>query len=638
MGRLFCDLSTKSRKGIYKMLFFVDNINDSLQNFNTIFTIKLDNIENLLELHYFLTTLKAHKGSTTREGKACMKWSIRKKIFFIFGAMLLLIGLMGTSSFLTSNRMNTNAEKINTEVIPSIKQIANIDFYTEHYIATVQKLFLSKDKQFLDKYNQELDEQEVNINNIINDYEKMLKNPKAIDETKEMRQYWEDFLSIAKDAQALKNQNQTDNAVLKSYDGNVLFSAMQEKLDDLVLIHEQEAETIKEEGYQLATMNNIIMSSIIAISVLFVIMMIILLLRMIQKPIVALAEKFSFMATGDLTVGELHLKNRDEIGEMATNFNQMLNSLKNIVHNIEANVSLVASTSEELAASTEESSKALIQVTEAILGISEGSAAQLDGTKTSQEVIHEIARGMSQASKSVSHVANLASSTTEATVAGTSVMETTMEKMNDIQRSSKSTANIVISLEQKSKEIEKIVTLITAITDQTNLLALNAAIEAARAGEHGKGFAVVADEVRKLAEQSNQAAGEIRSLIEEIGQEMVEANQAMKESLENVETGIGMAKSSQASFLDIARMVSEVSAQTEEISAVIEEVNASTQNMQGIIEQVALLSNEANEQSQSVAAAAEEQNATMEEISSSTNILSNMADELKTIANQFKVV
>lgn len=551
--------------------------------------------------------------------------------------MLLLIGILSASSFFTSHRLNSNADIINSEILPKIKYIGEIDFYTEHYLATAQKLFLSKDKQFLDKYNSELDEQELIIDKILSDYEGMLKLPETINSAKEMQENWENYLVIAKEARTLKNQNRTDDAVLKTYEGEAVFNSMQEKLDNLILIHEQEAKAIEKEGKQLATSNNIIMISIVAISVIFVIMMIILLLRLIQKPIVALAEKFSLMATGDLTVGELRLKNRDEIGEMATSFNQMLNSLKNIVHNIESNVALVASTSEELAASTEESSKALVQVTEAIMGISEGSATQLEGTRTSQEVIHEIARGMNQASSSVSHVANLASSTTEATVAGTSVMDASMEKMNDIQRSSESMAQIVTSLEHKSKEIEKIVSLITAITDQTNLLALNAAIEAARAGEHGKGFAVVADEVRKLAEQSNRAAGEIRSLIEAIGHEILEANQAMDESLQNVESGIDMAKSTQASFLDIARMIGEVSAQTEEISAVIEEVNASTQNMQGVIEKVAQLSTEANEQSQSVAAAAEEQNATMEEISSSTNILSNMADELKTITNQFKV-
>lgn len=551
--------------------------------------------------------------------------------------MLLLIGIISSSSFFTSSKLNDNAEQISSTIIPRIKQISDLDYYTEHYLATTQKLFLSKDKQFLDNYNQQLVEQEKTIEDSLNKYEALLNNPEAIAVLPELQKNWENYLAMAKDAEALKNQNRTDEAISKSYEGEVAFNAMQENLDHLIAIHEKEAEAIENEGHRLFTTNNLILIGLGIVSIIFVIAMTFFFMHLIQRPIVAVAKKFSLMATGDLTVGELQIKNHDEIGDMAQSFNQMLNSLKNIVHSIDNNVALVASTSEQLAASTEESAKALVQVTESIMGIAEGSSSQLEGANTSREVIHEIARGMNQASQSVSHVANLATSTTEATVAGTSIMDETMGKMTDIQHSSKTTAQIVSSLEHKSKEIERIVTLITAITDQTNLLALNAAIEAARAGEHGKGFAVVADEVRKLAEQSNGAASEIRSLIEEIRTEVMEANQAMDESLQNVETGIEMAKSTQASFLDIARMVSDVSAQTEEISAVIEQVNASTQNMQNTIELVAQLSTEANEQSQSVAAAAEEQNATMEEISSSTAVLSKMADELKAIADQFKV-
>jgi len=566
-----------------------------------------------------------------------MRWSIRTKITVIFSTMLLLIGIISMSSFYTSNRLNQNASIINSEVLPSIKRIGEIDFSTEHYLSTTQKQFLSRDKQYLVKYNEQLKEQEVIIENLFNDYEEMVKRTDATDTFQELRKNWQSYLLIAKEATSLKNEGHTDEAILKSYEGEIAFNDMQENLDALIAFHEEQAEIIKNEGEHSASINNIILLGIIIIAVVFVIMMNILLLRIIQKPIVAIAEKFNLMATGDLSVGELQLKNHDEIGDMAKSFNQMLNNLKNIIDSIETNVALVASTSEELAASTEESTKALIQVTDAIMSISEGASTQLEGANTSLEVIHEIARGMNKASKSVNHVANLASSATEATLAGTSVMENTMDKMTDIQHSSKATGSIVASLEQKSKEIEQIVTLITEITNQTNLLALNAAIEAARAGEHGKGFAVVADEVRKLAEQSNRAAGEIRHLIGAIRNEIIEANQAMDDSLENVETGIEMTKSSQASFLEIARMVSEVSAQTEEISAIIEQVNASAQNMQHTVEEVAQLSNEANAQSQSVAAAAEEQNATMEEISSSTVVLSKMADELKTIALQFKV-
>lgn len=567
-----------------------------------------------------------------------MKWSIRKKIVLIFGAFLVLIGIICVSSFLTSSRLNENAKVINKEVIPGIRQIDEINFTTERYLSTAQKYLLSNDPEYIDKFLKQMDELKVNIDQKFDVYEKeslQSEQAKAIGQS--LRKKWETFLQATDETKQLKSQNQTETAVLQFYDAQVLYDAMDKDIDNLISMHEKQAADIEVEGAHLYNTNTITMLILVVLSVLFVIAMVIFILHLIQRPIVKLADKFKLMATGDLTVGELQIKNRDEIGAMADSFNQMLDKLLTIVHSIDSNVGLVASTSEELAASAEETSNSLHQVTEAIMEISEGSAVQLESANTSSKVIQEIGKGMNQASHSVANVSNLAVETTEATIEGTSIMDNTMNKMVDIQRSSKSTAEIVNSLEQKSKEIERIVTLITDITNQTNLLALNAAIEAARAGEHGKGFAVVADEVRKLAEQSNGAAGEISSLIGVIRQEVMEANQAMEESLQNVENGIEMAKTTQSSFQEIARMVSEVSAQTEEISAVIEQVNASTHNMQQTMDEVAHLSNEASERSQNVAAAAEEQNATMEEISSSTNVLSQMADELRMIVNQFKL-
>ncbi|MBY0123205.1 MCP four helix bundle domain-containing protein [Bacillus sp. S/N-304-OC-R1] len=566
-----------------------------------------------------------------------MRWSLRKKILTIFGALLLLIGIICVSSFFTSSNLNKNASTINSEVLPQVIKIGDINFITEHYLATTDKLLLSKDEKFMNTYQNELTQLEKETNTLLDDYEKSLKQADAMQNTGELRKKWNDYISLSKELIALKKGKRTDEAILKSYEAEIAFNKMQENLDNLVIIHENNSTAVANEGKKLSDLNNIVMLSLVVFAIIFVILVSLFLLRIIQRPMVMMSEKFSRMATGDLTVGEIHLKNRDEIGDMATSFNQMLENLKEIVHNIDSNVALVASTSEELAVSSEETAKALTQVTEAISEISEGSSAQQTSTTMSKEIIQEINRGMDQASKSVGQVSALATSTTEATADGTSVMQKTMDKMNDIQQSSQSTAQLVTSLEEKSKEIERIVTLITAITDQTNLLALNAAIEAARAGEHGKGFAVVANEVRKLAEQSNGAANEIRSLIETIRFEITEANDAMDKSLQNVEEGIEMAKSTQTSFLDIARMIENVSSQTEEISAVIEQVNASTHNMQQIIEEVAQLSSDANNRAQNVAAAAEEQNATMEEISSSTNVLSKMADELKIIVNQFKV-
>ena len=157
---------------------------------------------------------------------------------------------------------------------------------------------------------------------MFDEYEKQsLKSEDAKAIGKSLRKKWETFLDATAKAKELKIQNQTENAVLQFYDAQVLYDAMDKDIDQLILMHEKQASDIEDEGIQLYNSNTITMLILVIISILFVITMVIFILRLIQKPIVKLAEKFTLMATGDLTVGELKIKNRDEIGEMAGSFN-----------------------------------------------------------------------------------------------------------------------------------------------------------------------------------------------------------------------------------------------------------------------------------------------------------------------------
>jgi len=234
-------------------------------------------------------------------------------------------------------------------------------------------------------------------------------------------------------------------------------------------------------------------------------------------------------------------------------------------------------------------------------------------------------------------VAEAAVSSNQETKKGNAVVVQTVVKMNDIHDKVESSANVVNTLGERSKEIGQIVSIITEISNQTNLLALNAAIEAARAGEHGRGFAVVADEVRKLAEQSGKAAEKIRSLIIEIQTETQKAVIAMNEGSIAVAEGIEQVRQTGESFQSITKMIEDMSAQSQEVSAVVKQVNANTQRMVEMAETITFISEQSASNTQSMAAASEEQLASMEEISSSSTSLARMAEDLQVIVNKFKV-
>ncbi|MGG3921768.1 methyl-accepting chemotaxis protein, partial [Geobacillus thermodenitrificans] len=198
-------------------------------------------------------------------------------------------------------------------------------------------------------------------------------------------------------------------------------------------------------------------------------------------------------------------------------------------------------------------------------------------------------------------------------------------------------AEVIKGLGRRSEQIGSIIEAIRNIAAQTNLLALNAAIEAARAGEHGRGFAVVADEVRKLAEQSAESARQIAELIAAIQEETAHAVQSMESVVNEVTAGTGVIRTSGETFSQIRAAVDEVAKQIRDVSASVSEMAASSEQIVRSVQLVADVAESTSAGTQEVSAATEEQLASMEEISASAASLSKMADDLQAIVRKFSL-
>ncbi|MEG0259332.1 MAG: HAMP domain-containing methyl-accepting chemotaxis protein [Lysinibacillus sp.] len=566
-----------------------------------------------------------------------MRWSIGKKLGISFTLIMLIIVLVSALSISSSFALNGNTKTINNEIMPKIQMVNKLNVHTDKVLITTQKFLLSKDQAYRDQYAQEVKSIIAQVEQSAKEYQATLTTAQGKEGFETFQSNWAVYVESLKAISSLANEGKVDEAIIKSFEMNDLYDNTQEDVNYLIELHEQQAEELQKEG--TANFNKTVTLLIVVgvIALVLTIGIVIFFMRVIKKPVEILSGQVKELADGNLRLEPVQINNRDEIGQLATDFNVMHTNLKGLIQGLQDHIQTVAATSEELSASAEETSKATDQITSSMVDVSDGADRQVQSARTGNEAISEMVTGMDQASQSVQSVSDLAISTKEYTTLGTSMMDQTMKQMTNIQHSSDTTAKVVQSLGEKSTEISQIVGLITTIADQTNLLALNAAIEAARAGEYGKGFAVVADEVRKLAEDSSVAANQIRDVIVSIQHEVVEAINAMNVSTSTVEEGIALVKKSEDNFHGISSMIEDVSAQTENISAVIEQLSANTISIKGQMDEVATLSENSSDKAQTVAAAAEEQNATMEEIAASAQVLGELSTELQEMVQKFKV-
>lgn len=344
----------------------------------------------------------------------------------------------------------------------------------------------------------------------------------------------------------------------------------------------------------------------------------------------------AYVSQGDLT-HSIEVKAKDELGQMARNLNTMSNNLKDVVTNVSQSLENIVATAEELTASAEQTHSAAEQVAVSMQEVAEHSDKQSKIAEDTSDRILEISKNMEHITNSFNGVSKASVQASELADEGKKVVTKAKEQMNEIDEKVNQSTEAVNLLGKKSNEIGQIISIITSISEQTNLLALNAAIEAARAGEQGKGFAVVADEVRKLAEQSAGAAGRISSLIDEIQSEITEAVKTMNGGTAAVTQGKQMVENAGESFEEIYSSVEVVSEQVNGVSQIVNEIYKSSEMMEEYVKNISKISKESAGNTQNVAAASEEQTALMREVSNAAQSLTEMALTLQNLMAKFKL-
>ncbi|PLT34536.1 methyl-accepting chemotaxis protein [Bacillus sp. V5-8f] len=374
---------------------------------------------------------------------------------------------------------------------------------------------------------------------------------------------------------------------------------------------------------------------VIIVSILVGSIVVYLIIKSIINPIRLLKQKAVTVSKGNLTE-HIDVKTNDEIGQLGQAFNDMQENLRSLIKQVEMSAEQVASSAEQLTANAEQTSAATEQVAVSIQEVAGSAEKQTSGIGRNAQALGEISAGVTKIAESSLSVLALSQHTSVQAEEGGQAVAHTRDQMNSISESVVESNTMIQALNERGKEIGTILDVITGIAEQTNLLALNAAIEAARAGEQGKGFAVVADEVRKLAEQSQHSAQQIFELIQGIQKDTESAVQNMARVSHDVQGGVKVSNGAIEKFNEILNSVKQITPQMQEVSATAQQMSAGVQEVSATANEVAILAKGNAETSEEVAASTEEQLASMEEISASAKMLSSMAEDLKGIIAKFK--
>ncbi|MFJ7977452.1 methyl-accepting chemotaxis protein [Peribacillus sp. JNUCC 23] len=353
-------------------------------------------------------------------------------------------------------------------------------------------------------------------------------------------------------------------------------------------------------------------------------------------PIDSINQFLEQLADGDVQ-NRLNPKEVGLFHSVADSINKATDSWGNVLAKLQEASKNMAAYTEDLAQGAEQTNQATEQITDIIENIAKGAGSQVEGMHQASATIYQMSASLSQVSTNAVTVTESMDETLKKADTGSVTIEVASKQMESIHSNVTELARVVQGLGERSNEIGKISEVITGIAAQTNLLALNAAIEAARAGEHGKGFAVVADEVRNLAEQSGQATKQISEIISHIQKETNEVVGTMKAVNHEVGEGIEAMSGAGDSFLQIQESVNFVSEQVEQVSAAIQQMTAGTGMAVSSMDTISNVAAESAKSTQSVLAATAEQAESIKEISSFAGYLKKQAGELQEMIYTFKL-
>ncbi|MBM7600498.1 methyl-accepting chemotaxis protein [Virgibacillus halotolerans] len=555
--------------------------------------------------------------------------SIKQKMIFGFSLVILLVIILGVYNFTVVKSNTKDAERIANQELPLLMANQGLLNSLANRIAAARGYVLHGGD-----YRAEFEsytEDGKHFEQIIRDIEVTPEFEALMKKTIEWREYVTDEIFAAYDQgehekaqQYLADTKQTVNELLEGY-------------QDLAASREERIEQVEKDVIDEGKTTIVIVTVVTVLVIVSSLVIALITSNMISRPLKTVMDRMKSIAQGDLSLEPLETKSRDEVGQLVVATNEMSNNTRDLLNKINAVSETVTSQSEELTQAANEVKAGSEQVAITMQELATGSETQANSASDIAAIMGTFAVKVQEANENGGRVQEYSNNVLGMTNEGTEIMDATTGQMAKIDQIVRDAVEKVQGLDSQSQEISKLVSVIQGIADQTNLLALNAAIEAARAGEHGKGFAVVADEVRKLAEQVSVSVTDITDIVAGIQHETEIVTKSLHTGYAEVEQGTIQIETTGNTFKEINSAVHEMVSNIQLSSENLSEIAANSQEMNGSIEEIASISEESAAGVEQTSATTQQTSSSMEEVAGSSEQLAKLAEELNGLVNQFKL-
>ncbi|WP_261305429.1 methyl-accepting chemotaxis protein [Paenibacillus andongensis] len=575
-----------------------------------------------------------------------IKLTVGKKLYAGFIVILLLMCMLGLTTINQLKSVNVKSINITTDRLPGIELINEINYLTEQVRSLELRTLIEPNQSLIGELNAQTQIAMEKIENDFQTYAKTIATDEEQVNFDSLKEEWDKYKSLHNQFIELSKKinliykgsgDKGDQLLQFLRDSQKVFDNMQINVNFLVKINHDGSIKAGEESQQVY--HSGIITSLVFIIISLIISMILayFITRNISNPVRLVSRMLEQVASGDLRIKAMKVKNRDEIGNLVNSLNQMVGNLQSIVIRIQQASLTVASSSEDLSGSSEETSLSTEQITTAMQEVAAGAENQMLGFSETSKAMEEMSKGIQNIAEASSNASDLAIETTKGAIQGNEMIHLAIHRMNAVNDIVQKSAAELIQLNDRSKEIGGIVNMITEIASQTHLLALNASIEAARAGELGRGFSVVAAEVKKLAEESERSAQQIQELIRSIQTDTSRAVLSMNEGVSEIHDGMKSVSLAGAAFEEIVGAFDSLSIQIQEIASSSEQMSASSEQVTASVLEMTHISKKSYSHTQNVAETSIGQLASMQEITASSNTLTVVAQELQQVISMFKI-